>query len=91
MNLYQLIIVDDILGFSKDFECRRSLWIPENFTILEICQFLKQECVDDPKAREVMNKMDFYMNPFQSGKVCQLFEQKSCFFGDKRFFWMVLG
>lgn len=64
LHLYQLIIVDDILGYSRDIGSRNTLWIPNDFTVKELINYLKDECINDPKLCEI-RRIDSYLNPFQ--------------------------
>ena len=64
LHLYQLIIVDDILGYSRDIGSRNTLWIPNDFTVKELIKYLKEECINDPKLCEI-RRIDSYLNPFQ--------------------------
>ena len=64
LYLYQLIIVDDILGYSRDMGSRNTLWIPNDFTVKELIKYLKEECISDPKLAEI-RRVDSYLNPFQ--------------------------
>ena len=64
LHLYQLIIVDDILGYSRDIGSRNTLWIPNDFTVKELIKYLKNECINDPKLCEI-RRIDNYLNPFQ--------------------------
>ena len=64
LHLYQLVIVDDILGYSRDIGSRNTLWIPNDFTVKELIQYLKDECINDPKLCEI-RRIDSYLNPFQ--------------------------
>merc|ERR1719203_1143300 len=41
LHLYQLVIVDDILGYSRDIGSRNTLWIPNDFTVKELIKYLR--------------------------------------------------
>ena len=56
--------MDDILGYSRDMGSRNTLWIPSDFTIKELLNYLYDECISDPKLVEI-RRIDTYMNPFQ--------------------------
>ena len=67
LHLYQLIVVEDILGYSRDIGSRNTLWIPSDFTVKELIAYLSSECINDPKLAEVskckilkMSKMFFF-------------------------------
>ena len=64
LHLYQLIVVDDLLGYSRDIGSRNTLWIPSDFTVKELISFLKTECLNDPKLSEI-RRIDAFLNPFQ--------------------------
>ena len=65
LHLYQLIIVEDILGYSRDIGSRNTLWIPSDFTVKELIKYLQTECINDPKLCEI-RRIDCYLNPFQA-------------------------
>ena len=64
LHLYQLVVVDDLLGYSRDIGSRNTLWIPSDFTVKELVAFLQRECVNDPKLCEI-RRIDNFLNPFQ--------------------------
>merc|ERR1719464_2100114 len=64
LYLYQIVIVEDILGYSRDIGSRNTLWIPSDFTVKELMAYLSSECINDPKLAEI-RRLDAYLNPFQ--------------------------
>lgn len=64
MEKYQLVIVEDILRYSRDMGSRNTLWVPDDFEVDDLIGFLKRECIDDPALHPILDLAEFY-NPFQ--------------------------
>jgi len=63
LHLYQIIIVENVLRYSRDLQSRHTLWIPDDFTFGELKEFLDKQCVDDPSLHPIKDLKE-YFNPF---------------------------
>lgn len=63
LHMYQIIIVDNVLRFSRDLQSRHTLWIPDDFTVKELKEFLQVQCIDDPSLHAIKDLRE-YFNPF---------------------------
>jgi len=65
LYLYQIVIVEDILRYSRDMGSRHTLWIPDDFEVEALVEFLKENCLPDPTLHAIRHIGEFY-NPFQN-------------------------
>jgi len=65
LHLYQIVIVEDILRYSRDMGSRHTLWIPDDFEVDALIEFLKENCLPDPTLHAIRHIGEFY-NPFQN-------------------------
>jgi len=63
LQLYQIIVVDNILRYSRDFQSRHTLWIPDDFLLPDLQAFLEKQCISDPSLHAIKDLRQFY-NPF---------------------------
>jgi len=63
LHMYQIVVVEDVLGYSRDFESRHTLWIPDDFTLFELKEFLSKQCIKDPSLHAI-HDLRQYFNPF---------------------------
>jgi len=63
LHMYQIVLVEDVLGYSRDFESRHTLWIPDDFTLVELKEFLTKQCIKDPSLHAI-HDLRQYFNPF---------------------------
>merc|ERR1712187_765594 len=50
LHMYQIVIVDNVLRYSRDLQSRHTLWIPDDFLVEELKEFLEKTCIDDPSV-----------------------------------------